>query len=854
MSISSAEVTAPSPTVWHSLLSRWLLILQLALSLGVIYLYDIEGPALFRVMALVTVGFIISLVIPASYRLLFFISVSIESIFVVLGVPDGAFLIAFGLVLIGICNLRLRLMYRIAGVLVIAALLATLRTRSSGIFWSSAVWPILGSMFMFRLVLYLRASASKQIRLGWLSGLAYFFMLPNVAFPLFPVVDYQTFRDTYFDREENEIYERGLLWISRGLLHLILYRFAYQNIVPAPVDVYRLSDVVQWMLGTLFLYLRVSGQFHLIIGILHLFGFRLPETHKHYFLAHGFTELWRRMNIYWTTFMTNVVFYPTYFRVKRFGSVIALTVSTAAVFVATWVLHSYQWFWLQGTFPVRLQDVLFWGIMGILVIRGVINEQKGEKKRGALRPWDWHYGVKAVCTFSVFCVLWSLWSTSSLDDWIFRIGVAGNIDQKGLLLISLVFLVVGVFGAYSSIESSRAKWIEFVHRPSFRSTAGLAVLLAITQLAILEITPASVNAVVTSLLDPKLSERDLVARNLGYYEELDLRGGGGEVKNEIKCTGKFWEAAKRSRHDYLEFDLHPSLDMTLKCWGMPTAFTTNSQGMRDKEYAIEKPDATLRVALMGPSTSAGWGVSDSQTYEQLVEDRLNLQFRCPAYSRFEILNFSVPGYSLPQELALLEHRGLKFSPDIVIMTVSRWTFFTADYLSHMANESIVIPYKPIEALLDQAGLRDGNGGDVPIPFYSWRRIAKHVGINSRIPNGESFARGFTVAAKVNEWTIHRFGEVTLQHGAMPILMALDLPVDDKAHAVAALQMVHQSGLAVINTFDVYPKVSRRAYWVGRSDAHPNAAGHRLIADKLYEELVPMLREECRKAEKLKNEA
>ena len=64
------------------------------------------------------------------------------------------------------------------------------------------------------------------------------------------------------------------------------------------------------MLGTFLLYLRVSGQFHLIVGLLHLFGFRLPETHKLYYLAHSFTELWRRINIYWTDFMMKPVFYP----------------------------------------------------------------------------------------------------------------------------------------------------------------------------------------------------------------------------------------------------------------------------------------------------------------------------------------------------------------------------------------------------------------------------------------------------------------------------------------------------------------------------------------------------------------
>ena len=80
---------------------------------------------------------------------------------------------------------------------------------------------------MFRLVLYMMASNGGPRSDGVLVALAYFFMLPNLVFPLFPVVDYQTFRRTYYDKDDGEIYKQGMLWIARGLVHLLLYRFVY---------------------------------------------------------------------------------------------------------------------------------------------------------------------------------------------------------------------------------------------------------------------------------------------------------------------------------------------------------------------------------------------------------------------------------------------------------------------------------------------------------------------------------------------------------------------------------------------------------------------------------------------------
>ena len=73
------------------------------------------------------------------------------------------------------------------------------------------------------------------------------------------------------------------------------------------------------MISTFLLYVRISGQFHLVIGMLHLFGFNLPETHHRYLLASSFTDFWRRINIYWKDFMMKVFYYPAFFRLRKLG-------------------------------------------------------------------------------------------------------------------------------------------------------------------------------------------------------------------------------------------------------------------------------------------------------------------------------------------------------------------------------------------------------------------------------------------------------------------------------------------------------------------------------------------------------
>ena len=52
-------------------------------------------------------------------------------------------------------------------------------------------------------------------------------MLPNYYFLLFPVIDFQTHRQTYFQRDIHDIAQQGIVWIARGTMQLLLYRLIY---------------------------------------------------------------------------------------------------------------------------------------------------------------------------------------------------------------------------------------------------------------------------------------------------------------------------------------------------------------------------------------------------------------------------------------------------------------------------------------------------------------------------------------------------------------------------------------------------------------------------------------------------
>src|SRR5271156_5568591 len=141
-------------------------------------------------------------------------------------------------------------------------------------------------------------------------------------------------------------------------------------------------------------------------GMLHLFGFQLPETHHNYLLATGFTDYWRRINIYWKDFMVRIVFNPVVFRLKRWPRPLALTAATAVVFVVTWLLHAYQSYWLRGVWGFSAPDALFWGILGILVLINVqLDARRGARRVKVPGRPPLRLALGAIQTFATFTTI-----------------------------------------------------------------------------------------------------------------------------------------------------------------------------------------------------------------------------------------------------------------------------------------------------------------------------------------------------------------------------------------------------------------------------------------------------------------
>lgn len=408
------------------------LIGELGLLLFVFHTFNIENANFQRLAGLTFAAFIVHYFLPFAWKKTGFVWLALVVAVGVLGAPvalgrsgltlyvnAGVFLamvLVAALIFFTILKLPIHFGFRAAMLVTMGLALGYLRYE--GKLFAPPQWRVFAALFMFRLILFayeVKVSKTKERLVDYLS---YFFLPPNFYFVLFPVVDYVTFKRSWYADDIHRTAQRGIAWMAHGTVHLCLYRLIYHRCMIGPEEVHSFASLCHYIFPSYLLYLQVSGQFHIIVGMLHLFGYKLPETNRQYLLAESFTDFWRRINIYWKDFMVKVFYYPTYFRLRKKNEKLALAVATLVVFFATWVLHIYQWFWLKGFVNITWNDTLFWAILGALVLATVLMQANTRKAspRSPSAPWFIRV-VKTAGVYVFISVLWSFWSAESAAEW-----------------------------------------------------------------------------------------------------------------------------------------------------------------------------------------------------------------------------------------------------------------------------------------------------------------------------------------------------------------------------------------------------------------------------------------------------
>jgi D-alanyl-lipoteichoic acid acyltransferase DltB (MBOAT superfamily) len=813
---------------------------------------DVADSALRRVLFIAAPAVVINHFLPRRFRLRFFLGLSLVCLVILLGrTPDNVLepwlglkrtviALAIGSLLIGICHLHLGFWIRAGLLLAAGGVIAVFRAGLMADPVSIVVWPVLAIFFMFRLIIYLYDVSTSKMAFSLTQSLTYFYLIPAVCTPLFPVIDFKTFVRSHASSVLSELEPKGIRWMLRGFLQLICFRIVGQLFMLKPELVSNGAALIQYVLSNSLIYLKVSGLFHLSIGLLLLFGFDLPETNHRYFLASSITDYWRRVNIYWKDFVMKIFYFPSYFKVKKYGTVMALVVATLFTFFMTWVLHLYQKLWLIGSASVTWTDVLFWSLLGLLVLVNALWEMKGGRPRKLpTNGYDlraaMHLALRTAAVFACISFLWSLWSASSISAWrnmwIYAdwTTLAGAGAALAVVMIAKILWEVLPRRAESKVLASGTKIFKSANYATHFACLGTCVLFLLAApragapksgLILNNSSWLSLNYALAAGDSAAPAVGEFFRQGGGYYEDLTNVNAGNLSLLKTLRGGRFKEMVMganpiRDVRDLRLREFLPSIHLQ----AYSSDFETNRWGMRDRDYSLEKPGQTVRIALLGSSQVQGWGVPPSKLFKVLVENRLNHEFGgASSGHRFEILNFAVYGYNPLSQVILLNERVRLFSPDMVLLVVHLIDF------KRLAHDLII-------------GLRQG----IPIPQHL-KEILNKAKVRALMHTQVAEDLLIPYQEELMEWSFRELVQKCNFMGALPVCVYIPSAVEifsnaDQHRAPLMIDLARAAGFITLDLSHVYdnqnPKdlILENAFW------HDAELAHALSANALFHQLT-----------------
>lgn len=125
------------------------------------------------------------------------------------------------------------------------------------------------------------------------------------------------------------------------------------------------------------------------------------------------------------------------------------------------------------------------------------------------------------------------------------------------------------------------------------------------------------------------------------------------------------DSTKSQREIILQPSSNPNLKYELvpnsKGYAWGTDVQINGDGYRGYQGQPGKFDG-LRIITIGDSITFGNKLPNSDTYASQLSQQLKQESQ-----NYEVLNFGVGGYDVLQNVSLLEHKGLKYAPNLVVL-------------------------------------------------------------------------------------------------------------------------------------------------------------------------------------------
>ncbi len=277
---------------------------------------------------------------------------------------------------------------------------------------------------------------------------------------------------------------------------------------------------------------------------------------------------------------------------------------------------------------------------------------------------------------------------------------------------------------------------------------------------------------------------------------------------------------RASDHPEIIYELKPNVSTYFK----KTKFATNTQGLRDKDYKMQKNSNTFRVAVIGDSFTLPAGIPIENAYHSLLEKRLAREYQ---NREIEFINFAVGGYNLRQYAAVLEHKVISYNPDLILIGFCAHN----DWLEEKEYVENRLSQKPYKVK------------PVSHPFFelhSVTLIKKLLGnmgttIFQKMPDrssdsNERLNQDHRVYMDAMFGRIHKLAE---SKGAHVVVVALDIrPLEPNLLAFLE-SLAEKHKFWFLDATQAFRNMAASQFCIYQADCHPNEKANQIFADQIY---------------------
>lgn len=242
-------------------------------------------------------------------------------------------------------------------------------------------------------------------------------------------------------------------------------------------------------------------------------------------------------------------------------------------------------------------------------------------------------------------------------------------------------------------------------------------------------------------------------------------------------------------------------------------YLINSDSLNERfNYHHERDDHVYRIITLGDSYTFGLYVNTAENWTEQLEDLLNTRMKCSQYDSYEVINLGVHGYDIEYAVERFKVRGMRYTPDLVL-----WLTKNDDFTQ--VNEALRGRLIEYEQEMRESGeyekkLKEG------IAHPAWQKALEET---------------FSILGqdKIVEMISSDFEEFASIYSDPLVILNFEYESDEVKDFYREMSQIQPKGSYFGGLTNIYS--NSKNFFEG--DGHPTVAGHKIIAEDIYQYLA-----------------